>query len=435
MPVVANNHAQRLESFNMSIIRQSRHWLVLHVVAIAILAMSAKSAAQTFQVLHSFGGPGDGFSPEWAGVTFDTRGNLYGTTFDGGTGSCDLTFGCGTIYQMTPDSDGTWTETVIHNFGLNDVSSPLLGVAFDREGNLYSTGESNGHTYTYGGIVELTPSSGGTWSEQVLYDFHNTDGADPAGIVADNYGNVFVSVTNGGAFNAGLIFGLMGVSIKGHYPITTYSFHGGNDGGGPYGALILDRTGNLYGTTDGGGLYGAGTAFKLSRSSPIMQWHKTILHSFGGGLDGVYPTLGLASDAAGNLYGSTYQGGSANFGTIYRLTPNPDGTWIENVIYAFQGGSDGESPYGSVVVDGAGSVYGTTSYGGLGSNAYGTVFRLTPSGSGQWTKTILHTFSGPDGAFPDAGLTLDSAGNLYGTTNEGGTYQFQNGGVVFKITP
>jgi len=395
--------------------------------------MTATSTAQSFQVLHSFGGPGDGFNPEWAGVNFDTRGNLYGTTFDGGTGPCDLTFGCGTVYEMMPNSNGTWTETVIHNFGLSDVASPLLGVAFDHHGNLYSTGESNGQTYTFGGVVELEPSCNGSWNERVLYDFDDADGADPAGIVADNFGNLFVSVTNGGIFNAGLIFGLIAVSFDGHYPSDTYSFHGGLDGSGVYGALILDRAGNLYGTTAGGGYGKAGTVFKLTRSSP--QWDKTILHTFQGSDDGAYPWLGLAFDGAGNLYGTTLYGGSANFGTVYRLTPTPDGNWNENVIYAFQGGTDGQWPYGSVAVDGAGNVYGTTSFGGLGSSAYGTVFRLTPSGDGQWTKTILHTFSGPDGAFPDAGLTLDSEGNLYGTTNEGGAYQFQNGGVVFEITP
>lgn len=385
---------------------------VLRLFVIATLTMAANSAAQTFQVLHSFGGTGDGFNPEWAGVTFDSTGNLYGTTFDGGTGACYLTFGCGTIYQMTPHSDGAWTETVIHNFGLNDVSSPLLGVAFARLGNLYTTGESNGETDTFGGVVELAPSLNGTWSERVLYDFDNSDGADPAGIVPDRYGNLFVSVTNGGEFNHGLVFGLLPVFVNGFFPFPTYSFQGGTDGAGPYGALVLDSAGNLYGTTAGGGLYGDGTVFKLTRNPPMVQWQKKTLHHFGAGGDGVYPFLGVAFDAAGNLYGSTLQGGTANFGTIYKLTPNPDGTWTENVIYAFQGGTDGQWPYGSVVVDAAGNVYGTTSGGGLGSNPYGTVFRLTPSGTGQWMKTILHSFSGPDGAFPDAGLTLDTAGNL-----------------------
>lgn len=403
--------------------------------ALLFLLTTATMQAQTFTVLHSFGAAGDGFNPEWAGVSFDNHGNLYGTTIAGGTASCDLTFGCGTVYQMTPNSDGTWTETVIHNFGLNDVSSPLMGVAFDRAGNLYTTGEANGHTYTYGGVVELSPNANGTWNEQVLYDFNNTDGADPAGIAVDRHNNVFCSVTNGWSYDAGLIFGLASITPIRRYPLTIYPFRGGTDGAGPYGTPIFDASNNLYGTTAGGGAYGAGTAFKLTHNGFNLFWTKSTLYSFRGGSDGTDPVLGLAFDAHGNLYGTTYQGGALNFGTVYELSPNPDGTWTENVIYPFQGGIDGQWPSGSVVVDSAGNIYGTTSAGGSGTNPYGTVFRLTPSVNGQWTKTILHNFSGPDGAYPDAGLTMDSAGNVYGTTNEGGAYQFQNGGVVFEITP
>jgi uncharacterized repeat protein (TIGR03803 family) len=218
-----------------------------------------------------------------------------------------------------------------------------------------------------------------------------------------------------------------------------HAFTGGNEGIGPMSPPITDASGNLYGTTYLGGASGAGTVFKLSPNRLGPGWAYTLLYSFtavpyGSGADGANPYAGLTFDAPGNLYGTTFFGGPAGGGTVFKLAPNPDGTWTKSTIYAFQGGADGANPYGSAVFDRAGNLYGTTV--GGGSRGYGTVFKLAPSAGGGWTETILHNFTGhADGGLPGAGVILDSAGNIYGTAAMGGRGGFENGGVVYKITP
>src|SRR5664279_5403051 len=196
----------------------------------------------------------------------------------------------------------------------------------------------------------------------------------------------------------------------------------GTDGTFPQAGLIVDGAGNLYGTTSEGGTYiscsgGCGTVFELTPNGS-GGWTETVLHNFNSnGTDGANPYAGLIFDAAGNLYGTTTTGGTYYVGTVFELSPSQGGGWTEKVLYSFNyNGTDGNYPQASLTIDAAGNLYGTTWAGGPYGYGYGTVFELTPAAGGGWTETVLHNFVGTDGAAPLAGLIFDAAGNLYGTT-------------------
>jgi uncharacterized repeat protein (TIGR03803 family) len=224
---------------------------------------------------------------------------------------------------------------------------------------------------------------------------------------------------------------LSGARIEAARTFSFHAFTGGSDGGNPRSALLLDRAGNLYGTTYSGGnppkcyQEGCGVVFKLAPDGK-----ETVLHTFTGGDDGGNPAAGLIADKTGDLYGTTVYWGSNGGGTVFKLAP--DGT--ETVLHAFLEleVNDGSYPYAGVIMDKAGNLYGTTLWGGL---AAGVVFKLAPDG----TETILHDFQdGSDGASPVSGLTMDGAGNIYGTTQYGGVRCGDYGtrcGTVFKIAP
>jgi uncharacterized repeat protein (TIGR03803 family) len=204
----------------------------------------------------------------------------------------------------------------------------------------------------------------------------------------------------------------------------------GTDGAYSQAGLIFDAAGNLYGTTAGGGTSFAGTVFELT---PIAGggWTEKVLHNFNNdGTDGYLLYAGLVMDAAGNLYGTTYEGGTYNGGTVFELTPTAGGGWTEQVLWSFGNGTDGIEPQADLIFDAAGNLYGTTRVGG----AYGpgTVFELTPTGSGGWTERVLHNFNGMDGNNLSGGLIFDAAGNIYGTTGFGGT---DDKGTVFELSP
>jgi len=227
-----------------------------------------------------------------------------------------------------------------------------------------------------------------------------------------------------------LIVMLFGSTVHAQQPeAVLYSFdRNSGEGYDPQtGGLVSDAAGNLYGTTYFGGAYNQGTVFELI-PAPDGDSTEITLHSFGLGTDGFGPVAGLIFDSAGNLYGTTYLGGEGGGGTVFELTPNGDGTWTETTLYSFY--QDGVRPLGRLTFDAAGNLYGTTYAGG--AQSYGTVFALTPNGSGGWTYAVLHSFGLDDGAGPEAGLTFDAAGNLYGTTTYGGN---GNAGTVFELTP
>ena len=224
-----------------------------------------------------------------------------------------------------------------------------------------------------------------------------------------------------------------------------YSFHGRSDGWQPNGDLIFDGAGNIYGTTQSGGskCNSGGTVFELS---PLEngKWAKKTLYSFPCNTrDGATPFAGVISDKQGNLYGTTASGGAYWGGIVFELTPVAAGGWSEKILHSFGKGDDGDVPYARLVVDSTGKLYGTTRYGGYGATnclgrSCGTVFQLKPGRNGQWTEEVLYEFfpDGTDGFWPEAGLTIDEAGNLYGTTTAGGPNNCQdNCGVVFELSP
>jgi len=262
-------------------------------------------------------------------------------------------------------------------------------------------------------------------TEQVLYSFAGSDGSQPsAGLVFDGSGNLFGTTQNGGAFGHGSVFELTPAQAGGWTETVLYSFGGGSDGSGPVSNLIFDNSGNLYGTTAYGGTYGAGTAYELIRSN---GWSLETLWSFGSA-DGVLPEGGLAFDQHGNLYGTLDSGGTQNAGAVFELIPHGGG-WRAKLIHNF-GGTHGARPWAGVTVDAAGNVYGTTLYDGPGEVGEGTVFKLAPTG-GKWTFSIIHNFNKGGGGGPFGGLILDSSGNLYGTTYGEGSCQ----ATVYKLTP
>jgi uncharacterized repeat protein (TIGR03803 family) len=199
-----------------------------------------------------------------------------------------------------------------------------------------------------------------------------------------------------------------------------YNFAGSSDGGDPYASLIRDAAGNLYSTFG----YGGGTSFSGGVFKVAPDGTETVLYSFTGGADGAFPISALVRDSAGNLYGTTTQGGSVGAGVVFKV--DPSGT--ETVLHSFTGGTDGVDPVGGLLRDKAGNLYGTTSQGGTSN--FGVLFKISPRGK----ETILHTFAGgiKDGKYPTyTSLLTDSPGNLYGVTEEGGT---ANGGILFKLS-
>ena len=257
------------------------------------------------------------------------------------------------------------------------------------------------------------------WNEKVLHSFNDNgqDGGTPeAGLIFDAAGNLYGTTLGGGTYGGGTVFELTPTAGGGWTEKVLYSFCSQpncTDGAGPLAGLILDAAGNLYGTTSQGGDYQCpsgtytycGTVFELK---PIAGggWTEQVLHSFdGSGTDGTYPSAGLIFDAAGNLYGTTQVGGYYGGGTVFELTPTAGGAWTENVLFSFDG-TGGAVPFAGLIFDGAGNLYGTTYEGGTYSN--GTVFELTPTAGGGWTEQVLHGFgNGTDGYYPHAGLIFD----------------------------
>lgn len=310
------------------------------------------------------------------------------------------------------------TETILYSFNNGaDGVNPVAGVVLDKEGNLYGTTLSGG---VFGNVFELTPS--GTLT--TLYYFCPNaqsclDGAFPLGGVAlDSKANVYGTTTSGGSDGGGTVFKVTPSGTE----TVLHSFACPTDGCGPYGGVVRDSKGNLYGTTTDGGASGGGTVFKLTPTGTFTTLHSfcSISHCS----DGDYPYASVAIDKAGNLYGTTYYGGASGFGTVFKVTPS--GT--ETVLHSFApNGQDGFWPRSGVILDSKGNIYGTTTMGG--KTGVGTVFEITASG----TETILHSFAaGTDGFSPYAGLTFDKKGNLYGTTEYGGSFDL---GTVFELTP
>jgi len=395
---------------------------LLTVVALILTLVGGAWGGPKYRVLHAFGQDQDG-AGTWGSLLLDKSGNLYGATGGGGV------YSYGAVFELTPKSNGYWSEAVLHNFDRNgqDGYGSTANLVFGNDGVLYGT-TTWGGTYDYGTVFELTPGSGG-WGENIIFSFDVSDGARPYGGVVVGKGGILYGT-------ADVVFELATVSDGWTESVIEDFSNHDHDGNGPFAGLILDSSGNLYGTTEYGGAHNMGVVYELSPKAD-GAWKEQILHDFcpkgpPNCQDGHTPGVGaLTMDTSGNLYGTTAGGGYC-CGTVFRLTPQGDGRWKETVLYNFKGGASGFEPGAGVARDKAGNLYGTTVYGGSSQCDCGVVFRLSPRKNGRWEYTVLHTFIGSNGAQPDANLILDTKGNLYGTAATGGA---NGGGVAFEITP
>lgn len=403
--------------------------LRLSLVVSSLALLAAPAQCQTESVLYSFTGGADGAEP-YTPVILDAQGNLYGTTDQAAHEG-------GVVFTVTPSGQETVLYTLCSKNRCVDGAYPS-GLVFGPMGNLYGTTRFGGD-YDGGVVFQVSPEN----NETVLHSFSHfpppsvvrrgrllMDGSVPGGrVVFDALGNLFGTTGYGGTYGHGTVYEVTSSGVE----TVLYSFAGGTDGADPDGALTLDATGNLYGTTYSGELHGVGTLFKLTANGT-----KTTLYDFcsqSGCTDGAYP-LSAVMDSQGNFYGTTYLGGAPcnddNYtcGVVFELVASGS----EIVLHSFVGGDDGAYPNGDLVRDNAGNLYGTTFSGGLGgqycSSSCGTVFKVTASG----TETVLYKFKGypNDGENPLAGVAIDPEGNLYGTTEDGGAYDW---GTVFKLTP
>jgi len=417
--------------------------VTLLVLSTVVLVFAPAWAQLQYKSLYSFKGGNDGAAP-LAGVIFDGAGNLFGTTQYGGA------HGQGTVYELTPNSDGTWKERVLHAFtGGTDGVIPRAGVVLDAAGNLYGATQYGGNTGCLshlgcGLIFKLIPNKDGSWTEQVLLRFTGgKDGAQPVSdLIFDQAGNLYGTTFAGGNTNCssgcGVVFKLVPNTDGTWKEEVLYQFTGLTDGSEPFAALVFDRAGNLYSTAQLGSRYGEGTVYQLTPNAH-GSWKVKVLHSFTGGRDGGGPGDRLILDGEGNLYGMTANGGATDWGTVFELTPNSDGTWKEKILYQFSGGNDGGTPFGGLLFDQAGNLFGTASNGGFharncGNYGCGNAFKLTRGSNGVWKETVLHLFKDRPGAHPGATLIFDAMGNLYSTTI-GGDNNEVTFGSVFEITP
>jgi uncharacterized repeat protein (TIGR03803 family) len=422
--------------------------MLVAALVVGAVATFAGNAFAAEHVIYNFAGGNDGIGSN--DLIADRAGNLYGTTFNGG-GSA----GAGTVYELSPPAQtgGAWTEAILYSFSYTALDSgigPLAGLAMDGAGNLYGTTWLGGPQGA-GVAFELSPPAvkGGAWTYSLLYAFGGSGLSSPeAPLAIDKAGNLYGTTVSGGtggcAGGCGGVFKLTPPAQAGGTWTQTvlFNFSGSFDtGGGTSGGLTMDAHGSLYGTTYSGSGGSSGTVFQLTPKG--NRWVHTVLYAFAGGPDGADPQAEVAFDKHGNLYGVTTYGGSGAptcfgvaCGTVFQLTPTPSGSWTHTVLYSFNGRTDGGYPGRALTLDAAGNLYGTTAFGGDASCAggngdgCGTVFQLAPPASqgGSWTETILHRFAGGTDGVGPGGLTLGGGGFLYGPA-AGGSY---NDGLVFS---
>jgi uncharacterized repeat protein (TIGR03803 family) len=411
--------------------------LALHfLMAILPLTLAAASAAaQGVTVIADFGQTPQGAIVQSTPLVFDKEGNLYGVV------SANSNHSHGAVFELTKKPNGLWARKTLHIFtGRADGDGPLGPLVFDAAGNLYGTTEGGGR-YGWGTVFELSPSSDGSWTVNVLYnipgypDLETTSG----GLILDSAGNLYGVISNS-VEGHGAVFQLTPQEDGSWKHSILHSFAESSQDGYPDYGLTMDRAGNLYGTTLNNKLGAvesrfAGVVFELSPGSN-GAWNYTVLHRFlgwdsqgknlGHG-DGVAAESGVIVDANGNLYGTTYYGGAYNDGAVFEIPTGqgPDGP--DEILYSFHSvGHGGWSPLGGLVFDSSGNLYGTTLQGGVYRS--GKIFEMHPNGDGTWKMTALHDFGGQtyngftgiDGDSPAASMVFGADGNLYGTTLYGG---------------
>jgi hypothetical protein len=449
--------------------------------AVALALSIPASAEWKEKVLYSFqGGTNDGSVPIGS-LVFDKQGNIYGALEFYGPGSCaPQGNACGAVYQLTPPAQkgDAWKETLIYEFqgkGANDGELPAGGLLIDAEGNLYGVtaygGTGNctllGVAAGCGTVFELSPpkQKGGAWTETILYSFPTMkQGYFPGGsVVFDKAGNLYGATSFGGTKGTtcdpyyggqcGVVFEISPPKHKGgawtqkvlhDFPGTASGKQDG-DGAEPNGGLVLDSKGTIYGTSYFGGngtavcgSIGCGTVFSFT--PPTKQggvWTEKIIHRFSG-QDGGEPSSGVILGTSGTLYGTTL-GGIHGYGCAYELTPSTNGKWKETVLYTFTDDQNGAWPEAAFVRDSTGNLY-ATAYNGGGESQNGNTFKLSHQKNGKWSLAVLHGFADgiPDGEYPAAPLIFDKAGNLYSTTQDGGSgtnCRFLGCGTVFEVSP
>ncbi|MBV9646843.1 MAG: hypothetical protein JO043_05210, partial [Candidatus Eremiobacteraeota bacterium] len=392
------------------------------------------------RVLHSFQNGTDGDQPQ-PGLSADTAGALYGTTYDGGNSTgCFRSTPCGTVFKMIPSRNG-YTKRTIYNFqNSGDGAYPNAGLIIDSTGVLYGNTGSNFNGPCCGVLFRLAPSKGG-YTESVLYQFGSHDAVPNGNLVADSNLTFYGTSYQGGAHLQGAVIALAPTG-SGYADNVLYSFAGGKDGANPVAGLLIGSGGVLYGTTmlGGGGPCnqggGCGTVFSLTPSHG--RYVERVLHRFQGGRDGQAPLGQLIADANGDLFGTTDSGGNGRHcaegcGTAFELVPTGK-AYRERILFDFRGA--GQFPDARLTMDAAGDLFGTTQSGRDRVSNNGTVFELIPSGNGRYTPVTLHRFHGypRDGAYVITSLLQDSAGALFGTTTLGGSGCPQVGcGTVFML--
>jgi uncharacterized repeat protein (TIGR03803 family) len=399
----------------------------------AFLTAAPSAQAQTYIDLYNFTGGSDGGYPATGSLTADGQGNFYGVATAGGKGY-------GVVFELSPNGSGGYDETVVYDFcsvevdfictdGALSYYTPTL--IFDNDGNLYGTTFSGGAN-NWGTLFELSPSGSG-WTETVLYSFTSTEGFPTTGVIRDPAGNLYTTVVcpcateqngyyGGGVFELGQSGGVW----------TAHALYMDNLDGGPQnigGGLVMDADGNIFGFTNWGGDAGSGGIFELSPNG-AGGFDVSVIHTFAGApKDGIEPRGTMTLDNAGNLFGTTLAGGKKNVGAVFELVrKKKKGTFTEKLVYSFPTNKDGlateGSPFAGVVLDADGNLYGGTLNNVEGGD--GVIYELV----GHKVK-VLADLSEATGWNPEDSLTLYD-GNLYGLASGGGSHGY---GAVFEVTP
>lgn len=421
---MSNPVTRELQDIRSSVRAVSIAFVLAAACALPV-AVTSTAQAQTYHVIYNFTKGYDGGQPS-AGVTLDRAGDLYGTATVGGT------YNQGTIFQLKR-SGSDWTLSSLYSFRDNgDGKDPIARVVFGPNGSLYGTTYA-GTVYNIRPPLSFCKTVSCPWTLTTLAsDLQHPGYGD---LAFDSLGNLYGTTSSGGIYDYGEVFELS--PSNGHYTETAIYNFSRNDPGGvyPYNGVVFDNAGNLYGTTHQSGSGGYGAVFELSPAGP--PWTESVLHAFSGNPDGGYLVAGVIFDQAQNLYGATSYYGPLHSGTIFELTPYQQ--WNFDLLYSMGSCDCNSGPYASLTIDASGNLYGTNYYNADHDLDMGSIFKLSPNGDGSWTYTDLHDFTGgSDGAYPISNVVTDAYGNLFGTASRGGTGKacgVAGCGIVWEITP